>query len=710
MVPKDVEMQNTKQTNTGQPKARRKRRKGFSGVLQMQGSGLEYADGNHYADPVNAAASLELHNVADNIHDRDLTEGHREKLLPSSMPSWALVTRQIKPGSKEFHSEACKVALQEELGKLRKAGVWDELDVHEWDSVAKRATDAGKSVVVGRLFPIMGLKHAELVGTTPSPGSPVPKYKGRIVFDGRATHVKTNTGQSPVELYTEISQTPATMNAVRIALTFAAAHSLDVSVRDAQQAYIQAKIVRQGAPDTFIRLPRPWWPKGWHGKYRDPVCRLIKALYGHPESGAIWQVHLDVRLRALDWIPIRELPTAYRHASRKALLVVYVDDLLMVSSRTDKQVLWGEIDTAADFAEDPEDLDRFLGTYFARTVSEGVVRYTISMTEFMTSSYSEFEKETGRNLSPASTPYVYSDPVGPDEEEAGALQPIAAKYLMKLLYGARMARPDMCSAITRLASFVSRWRQSHDAMLCKLMAYTKYSAYWQLQGSVQVGFSEKSFLRLYADSDFAGDKSTTKSYSGLWLEYCSEGHSFPIAWSSKKQGFTATSSAEAETAALAYFLKKEGWPCQEAYVQITGNSSFGLQVLEDNMQVLQNIKSGYSANLRSMSRTFRTSIGVLYEAFNVRRLFTSISYINTKEQKADIFTKPLPKIVFDGALSLIQIKRVRNPNISFVSKEQDSNVSQEKAELQVKTTTGTPTGSAGTGDAKLHPVHPSRGV
>ena len=652
-------------------KRMKKKRKFLENVsLLGTGTGLEFADGTFYEDPVAAAAAQELSNIPPSIADSDWTEGHRIKAVPSSLPSWALVTRQVKPNSAEFKSEGCKKALQEELDKLRRAGVWDENDVFEWPTLVKETEKTGRPMVVGRLFPIMGMKNAELAGTTPPPGSPVPKYKGRIVFDGRATHVKTSTGQSPVELYTEISQTPATMNAVRIALTFACSRKLVVSVRDAQQAYIQAKIVRKGAPETFIRLPRPWWPRWWHGKFQDPVCRLIKALYGHPESGAIWQVHLDVRLKALGWQMIRELPSAYRHLNREAMLVVYVDDLLIVCKKDEKDLIWSEIDTAADFAEDPEDLDRFLGTYFSRSDGKDFVEYSISMNEFLVSAYKEFEAQIKRPLTPASTPYLFAEPIPEDQDPVGALQPVAAKYLMKLLYGARMARPDLCTAITRLASFVSRWKQSHDRMLCKLMAFVKYSCQWQLTGRVQCGCNN-GYLRMYADSDYAGDKSTTKSYSGLWLEYVSGGFAFPIAWSSKKQSFTATSSAEAETAALAYFLKKEAWPCQEAYCQILGRDDVRLEVHEDNMQVLQNIKSGYSANLRCMSRTFRTSVGVLYEAFSTPRLHSTISYINTKEQKADLFTKPLQRSAFLSALELISLKRVKNSELKGVVVEDD---------------------------------------
>ena len=52
---------------------------------------------------------------------------------------------------------------------------------------------------------------------------------------------------------------------------------------DAVQAYTQSKL---GGTDTWVTLPKDAWPPEWHNLgYDDPVCPLILALYGHPDSG-----------------------------------------------------------------------------------------------------------------------------------------------------------------------------------------------------------------------------------------------------------------------------------------------------------------------------------------------------------------------------------------------------------------------------------------
>eukprot|EP00959_Pyramimonas_sp_CCMP1952_P425161 8905490-Pyramimonas_sp.AAC.1 len=51
----------------------------------------------------------------------------------------------------------------------------------------------------------------------------------------------------------------------------------------------------------------------------------------------------------------------------------------------------------------------------------------------------------------------------PDDPEppaqSGVLQPIAAQVLMKLAYGARMARYDLLRAVCQTASCITRWRE-----------------------------------------------------------------------------------------------------------------------------------------------------------------------------------------------------------------------------------------------------------
>ena len=68
-----------------------------------------------------------------------------------------MVTRLIANGSPEAKSAGCLAALKKEKDKMVARQVWDESAVDEWANVRKN----GKDAPVGRIFSIMGEKHAE---------------------------------------------------------------------------------------------------------------------------------------------------------------------------------------------------------------------------------------------------------------------------------------------------------------------------------------------------------------------------------------------------------------------------------------------------------------------------------------------------------------------------------------------------------------------
>eukprot|EP00974_Lingulodinium_polyedra_P121271 11178451-Lingulodinium_polyedra.AAC.1 len=52
---------------------------------------------------------------------------------------------------------------------------------------------------------------------------------------------------------------------------------------DAEQAYVQAAL---SGLEIWFALPPEVWPPEWKNKgWKTPVARLVKALYGHPDSG-----------------------------------------------------------------------------------------------------------------------------------------------------------------------------------------------------------------------------------------------------------------------------------------------------------------------------------------------------------------------------------------------------------------------------------------
>ena len=93
---------------------------------------------------------------------------------------------------------------------------------------------------------------------------------------------------------------------------------------------------------------------------RGPVCPLILALYGHPESGAHWEAHLTKAVKSCGGVAVPEHPSTFWFPAEKQLLTVYVDDLMLSGPIAGQSAVWSRIGKSVNI-EDPEPIDRFLG-------------------------------------------------------------------------------------------------------------------------------------------------------------------------------------------------------------------------------------------------------------------------------------------------------------------------------------------------------------
>ena len=566
---------------------------------------------------------------------------HRERArVPPCGALHAMVTRVIANGSPESKSPGCLASLGAEKDKMNRRGVWEEEAVNEWHVVKSEDSTAS----VGRVFSILGEKHAELKRPEPE-----KEYKARIVFAGNA--IQTASGVAPHELFQEMSSAPAAMASIRATLAIGALKGYRPLVRDAAQAYIQARIDGPGRPATWVRLPKHMWPEHWHGKFKDPVVPLRKALYGHPESGALWEKHLAGILTKLGWAKIDSHPGVWYNQKDDAVLAVYVDDLLMVAPPALEAKLWGEIGNQVQFDEEPAPIGKFLGAYHDVSSKGKVTTLDVQMNEFLADAAEIYAKEVGiKKLAPVRTPYLPEDFAPKGAEQPGEQAGTASSHLMKLLFAARLCRPDLLVAITRLASKVSAWNQSHDRALKRLMQYVSTKPHLQLRGQLSTDDLNDVVLVISPDADLAGDLETAKSTTGMFLELQSkDGTRFwPLAWRSKRQGSTATSTCEAEYIAMSTTSRTEAIPMQIFLEQVL-RRRVSLVCLEDNTQCLGAVKSGYSAALRSLPRTERISLSVAHETYVLTK-GNEIRHFPTDQHKGDVFTKRLDPAKFEEAL------------------------------------------------------------
>jgi hypothetical protein len=284
--------------------------------------------------------------------------------------------------------------------------------------------------------------------------------KGRAVFQGN--DVRDQNWDAA--MFQELSSCPATMEAAKAADAYGLAPGHTLEQADAEQAYTQSRL---GGTPTWVRLPPEARPAAW-AEYRDPVCPLVLALYGHPDSGGFWERHCDEALKKHGFQTIDAWQSCYWHPTLRLSLVVYVDDFKLSGPTASVAEGWHLIRSLLRVG-DPEPAGLYLGCRHilrsmpSPTSGKPVRALEYDMSDFLKACVDRFIELTGvSSLRDAPTPFIdvadttapsvgkfipegYDPGVGiPDAPVTpGKWGAIASRVLMKVLYAARMATwPD----------------------------------------------------------------------------------------------------------------------------------------------------------------------------------------------------------------------------------------------------------------------------
>ena len=71
------------------------------------------------------------------------------------------------------------------------------------------------------------------------------------------------------------------------------------TISDADSAYLQSWL--EALVATWAVTPQEFWPDEWEGKFYEPCCPLILALYGYTDSGRYWERMAYDGVKALGW-------------------------------------------------------------------------------------------------------------------------------------------------------------------------------------------------------------------------------------------------------------------------------------------------------------------------------------------------------------------------------------------------------------------------
>ena len=162
--------------------------------------------------------------------------------------------------------------------------------------------------------------------------------------------------------------------------------------------------------------------------------------------------------------------------------------------------------------DDPHALNKYLGCFhhFLETTANGEKMMTIQfdMADYFKSAREIFIAETGETLKSASTPFapeINSEDLDHLLNTPGKFSSRAASFIMKLMCGARMAMPQICVIVSRLASQITKWSADSDRRLLRMYGYLRANADKVLTGTL--ANSDRKHLKIIAwpDADLNGD-------------------------------------------------------------------------------------------------------------------------------------------------------------------------------------------------------------
>jgi hypothetical protein len=428
---------------------------------------------------------------------------------------------------------------------------------------------------------------------------------------------------------------------VRLLLILSVILGLATKQVDYTLAFVHAEI----DDDVYVRMPKLFEKPGH-------VYKLKKSLYGLRQSPLNFFLHLKSGLEARGFVQSKHDPCLF--VSNTVICLCYVDDCLFFAKCDDD--IMGVIESLRKPEPTPfelnieDDVAGFLGILMNREENGSIelnqsglidrILRVMGLEDSHERSTPADKKGLGKHeeSDPCSEPWSYASIVG------------------MMMYLASNSRPDIAFAVHQCARFTHCARRVHEKALKRIARYLKGT---RTRG-MRIQPTSDLTMEMFADADFAGlwgaerptDSTSAKSRSGYLITIGST----PVIWSSKMQTEIALSTCEAEYIALSTAMKVL-LPLRELFKSI----SEALKISRDEIVKVCAVWEDNNAALKLATSQFpnmtpRTKhIGIKYHWFKEHIVEGEIEVrsIDTKVQKADIFTKGLDRREFENKRKML---------------------------------------------------------
>ena len=391
------------------------------------------------------------------------------------------------------------------------------------------------------------------------------------------------------------------------------------------------------------------FPKGIQslGNPKTHVLLLLQNIYGKRQSGRVWNIFMTNKL-------VNELKFQQSKIDEcvfykgKSIILIYVDDVILVGPDDQEIDDIVKIMAGAFKITDEGTLADYLGVKIRRDENGGLLMTQGHMIESILNDLGIDENTKKKATTPAfPSKLLTRDEDGEEFNKSWDYRSVIGK----LNYLEKCTRPDLAFSVHQCARFASNPRRSHAEAVERIGHYLYNN---KEQGiMVHPDTSNENFI-CWADAAFAGewnketalnDPTTAKSRTGYVISYAG----CPLTWASKLQTEIALSTVEAEYIALSQSLREvicmmqmvEEAKSKQIPIRTNAQTAVHCNAFEDNTGALE-----LSKVPKMRPRTKHINIKYHHFREHVQKGTITVEHVDTKNQVADIFTKPLAAPLF----------------------------------------------------------------
>ena len=469
-----------------------------------------------------------------------------------------------------------------------------------------------------------------------SQGNPV-RFKSRYVAKGYTQRFGID--------YFETFAPVVRIQTLRIIMSLAMTYGWHLMHCNIRTAYLY------GEMDTEAYLEQPeGFKKCIEGiDSKDVVMKLKKSIYGLHQAGRNWYETLAKHLISNGMIQSRNDPTLFiRHGDNGQIsgVSIYVDDCEIFGTDENQCMSIIECINQKFKLTEATELKWLLGIEIITTRKNKMKINQICMSQktYIDKMMKKFKLE-GDDVKPLKIPMPVNLVLKIPDKSYNSTE--ERKYLYQSMIGSMMylavcTRPDISFATGVLGRFASNPDQSHLDAAIRVLRYIKGTRNYEL-----VFTKGNSILKAFSDADFAGTDEKCRSTTGSLLQLGNNA----IHWKHSLQRLVALHSTESEILALLETVKEVVWT--KKLLSDLKETEKIIEIFVDNEPATKIANS-----IMSIKRTKHFNVKTHYIMQKVDEKEISVSWISTKDNKADIFTKTLPGPKLQKARSMLGLKDI----------------------------------------------------